>query len=228
MTSARSQRRWEARRSAWLVACVVALGLPAPAPALDAFAAYLEESVRDPQSGEYALRRLAHFARSSDGGIRLATDDEITVFDATGRELHFSVPTRTVQILERARSEQPAVRAPFESELLDTRVLAEQELGMRDVEGFRALGTATTVVGCDGGCEVDVEEWRLPEHGDLLIESYVERRFPDGRIEGVRKRLYDLEFAEPDPSLFRIPTDYAVRGASDVSAPAPVEPAQAP
>ena len=160
---------------------------------------------------------MAHYARASDGRTRLATDDQVRVIDASGREFSYSVLTRTALIRESVAVEGRE-GSPLETEPVAARVLAERELGRRQVEGLDAHGRATTVVGCEGECEIHIEEWRLSDHQDLLVESYVERRYRDGRIEGVRKRLYGLELGEPDAALFGIPEDYEVRIVPDVSA----------
>ncbi len=84
---------------------------------------------------------------------------------------------------------------------------SEGDLGERIIEGFRALGTRRTIEGVPplqiGSATIEV--WTAP---DLRIPIYVKQ----GSSAGVSiQEFRNIELADPDPSLFSIPSGYIIK-----------------
>lgn len=97
-------------------------------------------------------------------------------------------------------------------EFQDLRVGGKQEsLGKQLVEGVEAEGTRTTMtiaagaIGNERAIEIISERWYSPE-----LQTVVMTRHSDPRFGETVYRLTNISRAEPDASLFRIPSDYRI------------------
>src|SRR6185436_12512012 len=95
-------------------------------------------------------------------------------------------------------------------------------LGSKDVEGQRAGGERSTwtieagKIGNEKPIIISREVWRSP---DLLLT--LSATDFDPRSGETRYRLVNLKRGEPDPALMQVPADFARRGGSAPSGPAP-------
>jgi hypothetical protein len=89
---------------------------------------------------------------------------------------------------------------------------ATETLAARTIEGVRAEGTrATTTIPADAiGNELPIvitsEEWTSPDLHVLVLT-----RHNDPRSGESTYRLVNIVRAEPDASLFQVPSDYTIR-----------------
>ena len=87
-----------------------------------------------------------------------------------------------------------------------------EDLGVQNIEGVLARGTRTTTVipageiGNAQEIQIVSERWFSEE-----LEVLVMTRHSDPRTGEVTYRLRNIVRAEPDPSLFTVPSDYTVR-----------------
>jgi hypothetical protein len=87
--------------------------------------------------------------------------------------------------------------------------LRVEQLGTKEYEGVRADGTrtvATIPAGAIGNVrpiEIVSERWHSPELGVVVFSSRADPRFGETIY-----RLTNITRAEPDASLFQVPTDY--------------------
>jgi len=88
----------------------------------------------------------------------------------------------------------------------------EETVGPQQIEGVMADGhrTTTTIaagaVGNDQPITIVSEEWKSPDLGVLVRTSYKDPRSGESSY-----RLVNIVRGEPDPSLFQLPADYAIK-----------------
>jgi hypothetical protein len=88
----------------------------------------------------------------------------------------------------------------------------DEQLASRTIEGVLAQGhrTTTTIpmgaIGNDLPIVITSEEWTSPELQVLLLTERKDPRSGDSSY-----RLININRAEPDPSLFQVPSDYTVK-----------------
>ena len=87
-----------------------------------------------------------------------------------------------------------------------------ENLGTQTVEGLEATGTRTTVtipagaIGNERAIVIVSERWFSPELQAVLMSTHRDPRFGETTY-----RLTGIARAEPDKSLFEVPSDYTVR-----------------
>ena len=88
-----------------------------------------------------------------------------------------------------------------------------ETLAARTIEGVRAEGKRTTTtipadaIGNDLPIVITSEEWTSPD-----LQLLVLTRHNDPRSGESTYRLVSIVRAEPDASLFQVPSDYTVKG----------------
>lgn len=86
-----------------------------------------------------------------------------------------------------------------------------EALGVRDIEGVKAIGTRTTTnvsageVGNERAFQIVYERWYSEELQEIVLSKHSDPRF------GVQTyRLTNVKRNEPDRSLFTLPADYKI------------------
>jgi hypothetical protein len=94
----------------------------------------------------------------------------------------------------------------------DARNVTREELGDQVVEGVTATGTRTTTViaageiGNEQPIRIVSEQWLCKDLGILVMTKY-----SDPRSGETTYRVTNISRAEPDPSLFQVPSDYSMQ-----------------
>ncbi len=87
-----------------------------------------------------------------------------------------------------------------------------EDLGMQVIQGVSAQGTRTTItipagtIGNQQPIVIEDEKWTAPD-----LQLVVASKHNDPRFGEVDFRLTNIVRAEPDPSLFQVPSDYTVK-----------------
>lgn len=168
-------------------------------------------SINDPVAGlAYVLEPHSHTARKIQGfRMEAGSAGGFKMNSPGGESTNFTfsrTPNGEVQLksgtAEGKMREQQKERKDFRKE----------DLGTQTVEGVSAVGTKTTItipagqVGNERAIEIVDEHWYSPE-----LQTMVMTRHSDPRSGETVYRLTNINRAEPDPSLFAVPTDYTLR-----------------
>ncbi|HEV8130655.1 MAG TPA: hypothetical protein VGQ81_05360 [Acidobacteriota bacterium] len=92
-----------------------------------------------------------------------------------------------------------------------TRAARKETLGKQVIEGLEAEGTRTVLtipageIGNERAIEIVDERWYSPE-----LQMVVMSKHSDPRMGEDTYRVTNIKRAEPDPSLFQVPSDYNV------------------
>jgi hypothetical protein len=172
-------------------------------------------SIIDPVAGEaYSLNTKTHVAVRTPSAVGFAVMNKVAggtvaTFDGIAQE-KFDVK---VKAMSEAMS---AAMAKMAGSRRESRGGAEQHatetLAPRTVEGVRAEGTRTTTtiaagsIGNDLPIVITSEEWTSPE-----LQTLVLTRHNDPRSGESTYRLVNIVRAEPDASLFQVPSDYTLK-----------------
>jgi hypothetical protein len=87
---------------------------------------------------------------------------------------------------------------------------SDEELAPQTMEGIRVTGrrSTTTLEGADGRSYTRISEvWSSSAMGLVLLEKFMIPR--SGNL--IERIMTNLNQSEPDPSLFRVPTDYTLK-----------------
>lgn len=168
-------------------------------------------SINDPVAGvAYVLEPHSHMARkiqgfriesggAGAGGFRVNSSGE------GGNVMFARTPNGEVQV--RAATAESKMRE--EKERTGFR---KEDLGTQTVEGVSAVGTKTTItipagqIGNERAIEIVDERWFSPD-----LQTMVMTRHSDPRSGESVYRLTSINRAEPDHSLFEVPSDYTLR-----------------
>jgi hypothetical protein len=168
-------------------------------------------SINDPVAGvAYVLEPHSHMARkiqgfriesggAGAGGFRVNSSGE------GGNVMFARTPNGEVQV--RAATAESKIRE--EKERTGFR---KEDLGTQTVEGVSAVGTKTTItipagqIGNERAIEIVDERWFSPD-----LQTMVMTRHSDPRSGESVYRLTNINRAEPDHSLFEVPSDYTLR-----------------
>ncbi len=167
-------------------------------------------SINDPVAGvAYVLEPHSRMARKIQG-LRMeaatvgASKPRLT--GGEGETFTFNTTTNGAVTLKRGTAEAKMLE---EKEQTGFR---KEDLGTQTVEGVNAVGTKTTItipagqVGNERAIEIVEERWYSPE-----LQTVVMTRHSDPRSGETVYRLTNINRAEPDPSLFEVPADYAIK-----------------
>jgi TonB family protein len=108
--------------------------------------------------------------------------------------------------------DQPFIMREFSNGMMKERTPKKESLGEQMIEGVKAEGTrwTTTIptgeIGNERPIEIINEIWYSPE-----LQVQVMRRFNDPRNGETIYRLTNITRAEPDKSLFEVPSDYTLK-----------------
>jgi hypothetical protein len=167
-------------------------------------------SINDPVAGvAYVLEPHSHTARKIQGfrmDLGSAGGFKMNSPGGEGANFTFSrTPNGEVQL----KSGAPEAKMREEKERKGFR---KEELGTQTVEGVSAVGTKTTItipagqIGNERAIEIVDERWFSAD-----LQTIVMTRHSDPRSGETVYRLTNINRAEPDPSLFAVPTDYTLR-----------------
>jgi hypothetical protein len=170
-------------------------------------------SIIDPIAGvSYSLNSKARVAVKTPSAVGFAVMNKVAggpvmTFDGAAREkfeAQLKVMTEgMVKVAGNFRKE--AGRVPEQH--------ASETLPARTIEGVRAEGKRTTTtipadaIGNDLPIVITSEEWTSPD-----LQLLVLTRHNDPRSGESTYRLVSIVRAEPDASLFQVPSDYTVKG----------------
>ena len=168
-------------------------------------------SINDPVAGvAYVLEPHSHMARKIQG-FRIETGGVAAGFKVNssggegGNVMFNRTPNGEVQV--RAATADSKLRE--EKERTGSR---KEDLGTQTVEGVSAVGTKTTItipagkIGNERAIEIVDERWFSPD-----LQTMVMTRHSDPRSGESVYRLTNINRAEPDHSLFEVPSDYTLR-----------------
>jgi hypothetical protein len=165
-------------------------------------------SINDPVAGvSYVLEPHSHTARKIQGlrieagagaGFKVSSGGEGNVIFNRTSNGEVQLKRGTVE----ANVREEKLRNEFRNE----------DLGTQAIEGINASGTRTTItipagqIGNERAIEIVDERWVSPE-----LKTVVMTRHSDPRSGEVVYRLTNINRAEPDHSLFEVPSDYTLR-----------------
>ena len=165
-------------------------------------------SINDPVAGvSYVLEPNSRTARKIQGlRVEAAAGAGFKVSSGGDGNVIFNrTPNGEVQIKRstvEAKVREDKLRNEFHNE----------DLGTQAIEGVNAVGTRTTItipagqIGNERAIEIVDERWFSPE-----LKTVVMTRHSDPRSGEVVYRLTNIIRAEPDHSLFEVPSDYTLR-----------------
>lgn len=113
-------------------------------------------------------------------------------------------------------SKQAAQNTPQAGVLAKKKTLPAEPLGRQSFDGVEAEGSRTVVtipagqIGNDLPINVISEQWYSPD-----LQLLVMTKHSDPRTGETTYRLASINRAEPDSSLFEVPSDYTVRNAAE-------------
>jgi hypothetical protein len=176
-------------------------------------------SIIDPVAGEaYSLNTRTRVAVKTPSAVGFAVMNKlaggtVATFDGAMPE-RFDVKVKAMT--EAMTEAMSAAMAKVSGSRRETRGVPEQHatetLAPRTLEGVRAEGTRTTTtipadaIGNDLPIVITSEEWTSPE-----LQTLVLTRHNDPRSGETTYRLTNIVRAEPDASLFQVPSDYAMK-----------------
>jgi hypothetical protein len=168
-------------------------------------------SINDPVAGvAYVLEPHSHMARKIQG-FRIesgagAAGFRVNSSGGEGGNVMFSrTPNGEVQV--RTATAESKMR-----EEKDRTGFRKEDLGTQTVEGVNAVGTRTTItipagqIGNERAIEIIDERWFSAD-----LQTMVMTRHTDPRSGESVYRLTNISRAEPDHSLFEVPSDYTLR-----------------
>lgn len=170
-------------------------------------------SINDPVTGvAYVLEPHSRVARKIQG-FRVETGGLKVAPGGEGEAFTFNTTTNGAVTLTRGTAE---AKMREDKERTDFRKPRVEDLGTQSVEGVGAVGTRTTItipagqIGNERPIEIVEEHWYSPE-----LQTMVMTRHSDPRSGETVYRLTNINRAEPDPSLFAVPTDYKLSDDSE-------------
>ena len=168
-------------------------------------------SINDPVAGvAYVLEPHSHMARKIQG-FRVESSGGAAGFRVNssggegGNVMFARTPNGEVQV--RAATAESKMR-----EEKERTAFRKEELGTQTIEGVSAVGTKTIItipagqIGNERAIEIVDERWFSPD-----LQTMVMTRHTDPRSGESVYRLTNINRAEPDHSLFEVPSDYTLR-----------------
>jgi hypothetical protein len=172
-------------------------------------------SIIDPVAGEaYSLNTRTHVAVKTPSAVGFAVMNKLA--GGTVATFDGAMPERFDVKVKAMTDAMSAAMAKVSGSRRETRGVPEQHatetLAPRTLEGVRAEGTRSTTtipadaIGNDLPIVITSEEWTSPE-----LQTLVLTRHNDPRSGETTYRLTNIVRAEPDPSLFQVPSDYTMK-----------------
>jgi len=121
-------------------------------------------------------------------------------------------PPHVIQAPSPAASGSAAPRPPITRLPEPQFQYSEESLGTQTIEGLEVEGTKQTTTfpphyfGNDAPIVTTNEEWYSPEFKFALLTIRSDPRMGETKVQ-----VTDISRAEPDPSLFQVPSDYTIR-----------------